>query len=356
MKIAICTLPLKTGHQTRGIGYYTKNLVEKLKNKSDIEIQEFSDISEVKKADVVHYPFFDLFQRTLSLDKKFPTIVTIHDVIPLVFSDHYSPGIRGSLNNFFQRISLKSVKAIITDSESSKIDIEKILGANPKKVFSVPLAISDKCLVMKNQNKIKEVKEKYQLPDKFNLFIGSVNWNKNILNLTKASLEAGTDIVLIGKDFSTKDGPISDWNNKIDLNHPEMKSYKEFLEKYENNLKVKRLGFIPDDDKNVLISLADLLLLPSMYEGFGLPILEAQSCGTPVITSNISSMPEVAGKGALLIDPYNVEEIKEAIMKIKDDKKLRDDLIKKGFENVKRFSWEKTIEQTLRVYRYASSR
>ena len=346
MKIAICNLPLRSEHQTRGIGYYTKNLIEGLKNNPDIEIQEFSNISEVKKADVVHYPFFDLFQKTLPLDKKFPTVVTIHDVTPLIFPDHYPPGIKGSLNNFYQRISLKSVKAVITDSNFSKIDIEKILKVNPRKVFSVSLAVSKNCLTVKSQKRLNEMKEKYQLPDKFTLFIGSVNWNKNILNLTRASLDAEMSIVLIGKDFT----------NKENLDHSEKKSYKEFLERYENNLQVKKLGFVTDEEKNALITLADMLLLPSFYEGFGLPILEAQKCGTPVITANVSSMPEVAGEGALLVDPYNVEEIKEAIIKIRDNKKLRNDLIKKGYENTKKFSWEKTISQTVEVYRYASSR
>lgn len=346
MKIAISNLPLKTGHQIRGIGYYTQKLIEGLKKKSDIEIQEFSNISEVKNADIIHYPFFDFFQKTLPLNKKFPTVVTIHDIIPLIFPKYYPPGIKGSINNFFQRISLKNVKAIITDSESSKIDIEKILRVNPRNVFSVPLAVLDKCLTIKNQKKLNKIKEKYKLSDKFVLFIGNVNWNKNILNLTKASLDAEINIVLIGKDF----------DNKKDLNHPEKKSYKDFLEKYENNPMVRRLGFVSDDDKNILITLANSLLLPSIYEGFGLTILEAQVCGTPVITSNVSSMPEVAGDGALFVDPYNIEEIKEAILRIKNDQHLRKDLINKGFKNIKRFSWEKTIEQTLQVYQYAASR
>lgn len=346
MKIAICSSPLKTGHQTRGIGFYTKNIIEGLKLNSDIEIQEFSKISEVKKADVVHYTFFDLFQRTLPLDKKFPTVITIHDVTPLIFPEKYPPGIKGSLNNYYQRISLRNVKAVITDSNFSKIDIEKVLNVNPRKVFSIPLAISEKCLPIKNLKELNKIKEKHQLPDKFVLFIGSVNWNKNILNLTKASLDANIEIVLVGKDFQ----------NKENLSHPEKKSYKDFLEKYEENLKVKRLGYVTDEEKNALITLADVLLLPSFYEGFGLPILEAQKCGTPVITANVSSMPEVAGEGALLVDPYNIEEIKEAIIKIRDDKKIKNDLIKKGYENVKKFSWEKTIEQTIEVYNYASSR
>ena len=106
-------------------------------------------------------------------------------------------------------------------------------------------------------------------------------------------------------------------------------------------------------EEHVLISfynVAKVFVYPSLYEGFGLPILEAQACGCPVITSNVSSMPEVAGESAILVDPYNVEEIASAIHKVSLDKNLRDNLIQKGFENCKRFSWQRCAEETLKVY------
>lgn len=340
MKVAINTLPLKTGHKTRGIGFYTKNLLEGLNNRPDIKIQEFADISEVSKADLVHYPFFDLFQRTLSLRKKFPTVITIHDVIPLVFPDRYPPGIKGIINNYYQKLALKNVEAVITDSEASKKDIYNYLGVGLNKIHTVYLAGGTFYHPIKDSKQLTLIKNKYKLPDKFALFIGSVNWNKNLLNLTKGCLKAGTDLVLVGKDFENEDN----------LDHPERISYSQFLKEFKSNPRVHILGFISDEDLAAIMNLARVLLLPSFYEGFGLPILDAQTSGTPVITSNISSMPEVAGDGALLVDPYSVESISQGIKKIREDKILKDKLIKEGFKNTKIFSWKKTVEQTVKVY------
>lgn len=346
MKIAINTLPLSSRHRTRGIGFYTKNLLGGLKSQPGLEVQEFSNINEVKNVDVIHYPFFDLFQKTLPLMQKFPTVVTIHDVTPLIFPQHYPPGIKGSLNNFYQRLALKNVKAILTDSLSSKKDIESFLKIDPKKVFSVPLALGNQLKAVEDKNRFKEVTSKYSLPKEFALYIGSVNWNKNLNNLTQACVSSGVDLVLVGKDFESKEN----------LGHPEKQSYKQFLKNFEGHPKVHILGFVPDNDLAVLMEFSFALLLPSFYEGFGLPILEAQAAGTPVITSISSSTPEVAGEGALFVDPYKIEEIANAVTQIKNDDILRKKLIRKGLENVKKFSWEKTVAQTLKVYQYASSK
>jgi len=343
MKVAFNSLPLKTEHKTRGIGFYTRNLLADLLQRPDIEIQEFSDISEIKKVDVVHYPFFDLFLRSLPIIKKFPTIVTIHDVIPLIFPRHYPPGIKGFLNNLYQKMALKNVSAIITDSENSKKDIQKFLKVDDGKIFPVYLAPADYFRPIKDKKRLESVSLKYHLPNKFAFYVGSVNWNKNLLNMTAACVKADIDLVLAGKDFE----------DKLNLYHPEKRSYAEFLKKFESHSKVHILGFIPDEDLAVIMNLSKVILLPSFYEGFGLPILEAQACGTPVITSNVSSMPEIAGKGTILVDPNSVGEIAQAIREIINDQKSRKNLIDKGLENIQRFSWEKTIKETIKVYQYA---
>lgn len=340
MKIAFCISPLLNNHNVRGIGAYTKNLLDSLKKISGIEIQEFSDISEVKNADVIHYPFFDLFQKSLSINNKIPTIVTIHDVIPLEYPKHYPSGIKGALNKFLQRKSLKKIAAVITDSQSSKKGIIKYLKVAENKIFPIYLASVGHFRKIQNNIALEEIKHKYKLPDKFALFTGNVNWNKNLLNLCSAALKSGIDIVLIGKSFEER-------NN---LNHPEMKSFKKFLDTFSSNSKVHILGFIENEDLVFITNLADIQLLPSFAEGFGLPILEAQSCGVPVITSNTSSMPEVAGRGALMVDPTSVEDISRAITRIIKNKELKEELIKEGFKNVKRFSWEKTAQETIEIY------
>lgn len=345
MKVAFCSLPLKTGHKTRGIGVYTRNLLEALKKQEGIQTQEFGNLAEVKSADIVHYPFFDLFQHSLPWQKPFPTVVTIHDVIPLVYSQHYPPGIRGSWNNFLQRRALQDVSAVITDSAASKKDIVQYLKVPGEKIHVVPLAPASHFQKINDDKILKRVKDKYNLPQEFALYTGNVNWNKNLLNLTEATLKADTNLVLVGKSFE----------ERKNLDHPEMQSFKQFLHQYYNNPKVHILGFVEDEDLVAITNLAKVVMLPSFAEGFGLPILEAQICETPVITSSVSSMPEVAGKGALLVDSGSVEDIVEAFKKI-DDKKISDNLVKEGLENVKRFSWEITAKETAQVYAQISHR
>src|SRR3989304_7942695 len=116
MKVVINVSPLKNAHKTRGIGYYTNHLIEALREDPTIELQEFTNLSQITNVDVIHYPWFDLFFHTLPIKRQYPTVVTIHDVIPLVFPHHYPKGIRGKINFMLQKIALKSCKFIITDS------------------------------------------------------------------------------------------------------------------------------------------------------------------------------------------------------------------------------------------------
>lgn len=340
LRVAYGSLPSDSGHEVRGIGAYTRSLFEQLNKRPDIEVQEFSDISKVLFADVAHYPFFDLFERTLPFKHPFPTLVTVYDVTPLIFPEHYPPGIRGSINNHWQKLAIKGVHGVITISQSAKEDIVKYLNIDPEKVYPIHLSASNKFKPIKDTTEIEQVKQKYKLPKQYAVYVGNVNWNKNLLNLTQASLDAGVDLVLIGKSFEVKDN----------LDHPELESYKEFLRLYGQSKNIHILGYIQEEELVILMNGAKLMLFPSFAEGFGLPILEAQSCGIPVITSNISSMPEVAGDSALLVDPYSVESISKAIKEILNNKKISDNLIEKGFENIKQFSWEKTAAETVKVY------
>ncbi len=342
IRVAINNTALSSGHKTRGIGFYTKNLIDSLRAHLDITVLQFSMTKDIKRADIVHYPNFDFFQMTLPFKRKFPTVVTIHDVIPLLFPEHYPPGIKGRLKLSLQKRSLKSISGVITDSEVSKKDIHQILGVELRKIYVTYLAPATHFKAISDKKRLKEIKDKYNLVDQFAIFVGSVNWNKNLLNLTQASVDAGIDIYLIGKNFE-----------EISVsNHPELRSYKQFLEKYSNHPKVHLLGFIPDEEIVEIYNLASILLLPSFYEGFGLPILEAQTCGLPVITSNTSCMPEIAGEGAILVNPESIEEIKQGIEKIINDKKFTESLINGGFKNVKKFSWNKTADETVKVYQH----
>ena len=150
----------------------------------------------------------------------------------------------------------------------------------------------------------------------------------------------------MGKDFEKQEN----------LDHPEMASYRQFLQEFASHPRVHRLGFLPNEDLVAVMNLADVLLLPSFYEGFGLTILEAQACGTSVVTANISSVPEVAGDGAILVNPHSVNEISKAIRMIIESEDQRTKLVKAGFKNVSCFSWENTAKDTIKVYENIISR
>lgn len=340
MKIAFFIPP--QNHSNRGIGRYFQNLFAHLKKIKDFELVEFSDFKKLRNIDLIHFPFFDFFHFRLPLIKKYPTIVTIHDVVPLLFPKHYPRGILGSFALSYQKIALKNIDAVITDSNCSKKDIMQVLKIPEKKIFSVSLAHSPEFRKINDKQALTEISKKYNLPDTFILYVGDVNWNKNLINIAKASKLSGIDLVMVGKGFSQREN----------LDHPEMRSFKELIRKYSGDPAFHFLEFVPEKDLVVIINLAKALILASYYEGFGLPILESQACGTPVISSNLSSMPEVAGKGALFVDPYSVESIKEGILRILADKSLRDQLIKEGFANAEKFSWDKTAEETAEVYKY----
>lgn len=342
MKIGINITKLNKLNSQRGIGFYTLYLIESLKKYTQNEILIINDQKKSVEVDIMHYPYFDFFKSTLPIKKDFPTVVTIHDTTPLVFPKHYPPGIKGKINFFKQKLALKKVRTVITDSKSSVKDIEKYLNIPAKKIFPVYLSVRKVFKKIKDLKSLELIKRKYHLPKGFFIYIGDVNWNKNLLSLTEAVIESKNDICFIGKGFS-----------QSNLDHPELKSFKQFKEKFGNHPNVHILGFVEDSDLVLLLNGAKGLLLPSFYEGFGLPILEAQACGVPVITSNVSSMPEIAGEGALLINPGSVKNIKEAIELISSNSELKSKLIKNGFDNLEKFSWKKTAEETVKVYEYA---
>lgn len=328
--------------KNRGIGFYTKYLIDSLKKYTQVEVVVLETQGDREKVDLIHYPFFDLFRPTLKVAKDIPTVVTIHDLIPLRFPQHYPVGIKGRINLFRQKQALKKVKAIITDSDTSTKDVIEIFKISPKIISTVHLAPAVHFKKLP-ESEIQKIIDKFNLPGKFILYSGGVNWNKNLIMQTKAALDSGLDVVFVGNGFSNRDN----------LEHPELKDFKQFLLRYENNPLVHILGFVSDSELVALMNGASVLMFASHYEGFGLPILEAQSCGLTVIIGNNSSMVEVAGDGAQLVDPESEDSINSGLNKILADDKYKELLIKKGFENLKRFSWEKTALQTYKVYQDA---
>jgi len=364
VKVAIDVSPLKTGHQYRGIGAYTDNLAKSFRSTKihGFSFQLIEKEKIPKDCDLIHYPYFDLFFLTLPIKKLKPTVVTIHDVIPLVFPEHFLVGLRGSLKFQIQKKSLKNVKAVITDSENSKKDIFKYLNYPKEKIYVVPLAPAKEFKPITNHQSLTTIKRKYQLPDNFVLYVGDVNYNKNIPGLIKAfsrfllqtsehSSRSSFKLVLVGKAFL--DENLKEAKEILQLiKNPSLRSRTLFLTDARNNSlklskKVVCLGWIPTEDLVGIYNLATVYCQPSFYEGFGLPVLEAMACGCPVVAAKTSSLPEICGEAAVMVDPYNINNMAMGIKKVIDDKK---ELINKGFKQVRQFSWERVAKETYEVY------
>ena len=343
MRLGFNILPLKTAHKDRGIGRYTFNLLEALKNYTNIEIQEFTKISELETVDVIHYPWFDFFFHTLTDKKLTPVVVTIHDVIPLKFKEHYPVGIRGNINFYLQKRSLKKCSAVITDSEASKKDIIKLLKIKPKKITVIPLAATDNFQVL-IPSRLIHTRRKYNLVNRFLLYVGDADWTKNLpfliksfSNLVKSSNLQNLRLVMIGEVF---------------LKNKEVNS---IIENYKLGDKIIRVGKIEKEELVCFYNLAEIYIQPSFYEGFGLPVLEAMSCGTPVVSSNAGSLPEVGGGAAVYFDPHHSKQFESIIVEVLNDKSLQAKLSQLGLKHSNKFSWEFVAKKTLEVYSHVTN-
>jgi glycosyltransferase involved in cell wall biosynthesis len=338
MRVALDQSPL-TIHKGRGIGYYTQRLTEALKTK----IIKFTG-TVIPKADLIHYPGFTLFTKPPK-KTSLPFIVTVHDLIPLDYPQHFPPGLRGRLIWYLQKKWLKLAKTIITDSKASKKSIIKHTGIDARKINVIYLAADKVFTTLNNQTKLKAIQKRYQLPEKFVLYVGDLNWNKNILSLTKACLDLDYPLVVVGKQT---------FNNDYDRSHPENQDLRTFQSQAQTNpTKILRIGFVPTRDLVAIYNLATIYAQPSIAEGFGLPILEAFACGCPVITSKFTSTAEIAGSAALLIDPKKDIELNESLTKLWTKPALRRRLSTLGLKQAKLFTWAKTAQQTYEVFKKA---
>lgn len=288
---------------------------------------------------------FDLLH---SLNSELPlygntkSIVTFHDLKYIkypYFLNKFST-IKSKYLKYTMKKGAEKASKIIAVSQSTKNDIIHLLGIEKDKIIVIYEA-SNLGMYPKVNGEManSDILKKYSIQKPYFLYVGEKRPHKNLEGLIKAFAifkekydSRNSSLVLTGKKYST---------------------YHEYITIAEN-LGVKNslifTGFIPEKYLKTIYSEAETLLLISFYEGFGIPILEAMECGIPVITSNISSMPEVAGKAALLVDPNNIQEIVEAMNDIVSSKILRKQLIESGFKRVKQFSWERTARQTLKVY------
>lgn len=348
MIIGIDNSPLvsthKLAHKIRGTGFYTKHLIEALeKYHPENKYVFFQQGTRLQQnIDLFHFPYFDPFFLTLPFRKLGKTIITIHDLTPIIFPELFPIGIKGRVKYSIQKQVSKKANAIITDSDSSKKDITKLLGIKGNKVFSIPLAAGEhfKKLALSSTQKENFLK-KYNLPEKFVLYVGDATPNKNLPALVDAVRIADAPLVIVGGAIAKED---------IDRKHPWNKDIVYVQQAAFKNKKIKILGFISDEDLVFLYNVATVFVFPSLYEGFGLPVLEAAACGCPVITAKSGSIPEVIGDAGIYINPQNPYEIAKAISLVFVDEKRRSELAKKGIVQAEKFSWKHTADNTIKIY------
>lgn len=264
-----------------------------------------------------------------------PTIMTIHDLIHLIFPCNYS-----LFHRAYYRLVVKTAarrsKKLLTISEASKGDLIRYLGLPEKKVSVIPNGVDPGCQPILDQDAVrKSLKSKWGITETFLLWVGNPKPHKNVGGVLRAFQ------TFVARDSRTTGMVV------VGVSHDEA------LAKLSDSRLLEGVIFIPwikDQDLWELYSGAALFVYPSLYEGFGFPPLEAMACGCPVITSNVSSLPEVVGDAAILVDPNDIEGMAGAIKRVLTDRQLRQEMQRKGLEQAKLFSWQETAAKTLKVY------
>jgi glycosyltransferase involved in cell wall biosynthesis len=265
-------------------------------------------------------------------------VVTIHDCIHLMFPQ-YLPN---RLAHGYARASLwaaaRRAERIFTVSETSKADILRYCDVEAERIIVVYNAIDDRFATPPEPEAIERVRERYQLHGPFALYVGNIKPHKNLERLIDAF-----DLVRRGGFERLELLIIGDQISK----YPRL---RRAVDKHKLHKHVRFLGFVADDTLAALYRLATVFVFPSLYEGFGLPPLEAMASGTPVVTSNRSSLPEVVGDAAVLVDPYSAASIAEGIQQVLSDPELRRSLSARGLARAREFSWDASIRRVHEVY------
>jgi len=364
----------RMGDTSGGIGVYIRELISHLayidkKNQYFIIVNKHGDASFIPSADNFtilvssitrkHYFIKDLWNlfflpfllKVKNIDIYFnpryvlpifkgniKMVVTMHDMIAIMFPEIW-PGISGFRIRNYIKYSSQRADIIVTISNWAKKDIVRILNVPKNKVKVTYNGINKKLFKPIPDLSLQSlVKRKYGIRKKFILSVGPLGARKNHDRLIDAysilpkCIREDYQLILTGEKKGT---------------------YDNLLEKASKICPVDDIvftGFIPEEEMPTMISAASLFVFPSLYEGFGIPLLEAMACGTPILASNVSSIPEVVESAALLFDPYNVNEMANAIDKAINDKDLRQKLVRKGFKQIKKYSWENTAKEILGVF------
>jgi len=297
-----------------------------------------------KLVDVIHIPHTGaVFAPPLCFYRKqTKLIVTLHGVSPLLLppkSFYEGFALLSRISTLMQCLKWKilrhKIDLILAVSESEKQNISQKLGIPRDKIKVIYPGVADD-FKLNNDEEVKKVLEKYGIDFPFIFHISAYQPRKNVVRLIKAFHR-----LKIEKKVE----------HKLVIGGNQSESVREAVKNLNMEKEVTFLGFVDDRDLPKLYTAADLFVFPSLHEGFGLPILEAMACGAPVITSNVFCMPEVAGGAAVLVNPYDVNEIARAMYNVLTNDELRKEMIKRGMRRAKQFSWRKCAEEHLKAYK-----
>jgi glycosyltransferase involved in cell wall biosynthesis len=296
------------------------------------------DIAIHEGAGLIHF----FYNWSFPFKKKIPSILTIHDVIPFTFRE----AMGFFRNRLFYRPSLRIAcrlnNIITTVSEFSKQDISKKVGAPLSKIHVIPNGLRDPA---EPDEKIRiALENRLRLQNGFILNVGGIHERKNIIRLVRSFAKLVQIEGYAGNLIITGSVSGAPYQEKM------KKMCDATITEVGMENRIVFTGFVSEKELDILLRTADIFVYPSLYEGFGIPILEAMKLGAPVITSNVTAMPEVAGDAAILVDPYSVEEMVSAISRLLHDRVLRSELITKGKERSAGYSWDSTCRQYLKLY------
>lgn len=284
-------------------------------------------------ADIFHGPAFLIPFRS----PTFRTVVTVHDLV--VFLHPETVPRRYSLYmKWLVRMAVRRADRIIAVSECTRLDLMNILGVDSSRIVVIPEAAGPE-FGPPGPERVESVLNRYNINGRYLLHVGNLEPKKNLPRVIRAfdrvkRMPGGGDLSLV---IAGKKGWL----------------YDEIF-RTANGVSasaIRFLGYVPRDEMSAIYAGASCFVFPSIYEGFGLPVLEAMACGTPVVTSNISSMPEVAGRAAVLVDPYDEESIASGILAVVSDPSLQATLRREGILRSRTFSWDRAARETLALYR-----
>ena len=266
------------------------------------------------------------------------SIVTIHDCIHLRFPQYLPSRLAHAYARAQIWTAIRRASRILTVSQASKEDLLSFFDVPEERITVIPNAIDERFRVPPSEEEMVRVRERYQLPHRFIMYAGNVKPHKNLERLIDAFMlirRGGHDdlgLLITGSEVS------------------KYATLRRAVHRYHLHRHVRFLGYQPTATLAALYHLADVFVFPSLYEGFGLSPLEALACGTPVVSSNVSSLPEVLGDAAILTDPYAPESIADGIARALDDAPLRAELRRKGLARAEAFSWEHSVSEVRRIY------